>query len=214
MKRNNVLGTSFLVFSLIAAVAGCGGGASNPSPAPTSTASGGAGGGGSATFPCGTVSGNATGTLSPTVGSAANFPALGSCTASVTFQSGTTIASGTSISATSSLSAPAGAPSPLPTNPAGSNAPTTIAFVAFSLSSGSITIPSGATASPAQSVTLATTGTCSTYYSLFGTASGWQGGYSNAGTLSGTTVTFPSGTNSNPITLSTGTTYYIAFVCF
>gem|GEM_PF-3934725 len=117
------------------------------------------------------------------------------------------------MSATTSLTAPAGAPSPLPTNPAGSNAPTTIAFVAFSLSSGSITLLAGASASPAFAVTLASTGTCSTYYSSFGTASGWQG-YSNAGTLSGSTVTFASGTNSNPTTLTTGTNYYLAFVCF
>ncbi len=210
MHTSKALLSAFFALGLIAVVAGCGGAKTNPAPAATPTSS--ASVGGSATFPCGTVSGTATGTLSPVAGTAASFPALGSCTASITFQSGTTIATGTTISATASLTAPAGAPSPLPTNPAGSNAPTPIAFLAFTLTSGSISIPTGANAAPAQSITLANTGTCSTYYTTFGTTA-WQG-YGNAGTLSSLTVSFPTGQNSNVTTLTTGTNYYVAFVCF
>jgi hypothetical protein len=101
----------------------------------------------------------------------------------------------------------------MPTNPAGTNAPTPIDFIALSLTAGSITIPAGANASPSQTVTLASTGSCSTYYQLFGTSGGWQG-YGSAGTLSGLTVTFPTGTNSGSSTLTPGTTYYLAYVCF
>lgn len=206
----------FAVVAAAAIVSGCSSTSSVPSTAAsTATAAPTASSGSTAAFPCGTVSGNGTGTVTTfTTGTAVNFPALGSCSSSITFQSGTTFANGTSITTTSSLTAPSGAPSPLPTNPSGTNAPTTIEFVTLAVTAGSITIPAGANAAPVQTVTLANTGTCKTYYQGFAGGGAWQGGFGTAGTLSGSTVTFPTGTNSSSVTLTASNTYYIAYVCF
>jgi hypothetical protein len=166
------------------------------------------------TFPCGTVTANGTGTANTIVaGTAVNFPALGSCSSSITFSSNTTVTSGTSVNVTTSLTAPTGAPSPLPTNPSGTNAPTTIEFVTLAVTAGGITVPTGNTAGPAQAITLANVGSCKTYFQSFATGGAWQG-FGNAGTLTGATVNFPAGQNSNAVTLSQGNTYFLVFACF
>jgi hypothetical protein len=166
------------------------------------------------TFPCGTVTANGTATANSIVpGTAANFPALGSCSSSITFASNTVVASGTSVNVTTSLTAPAGAPSPLPTNPSGTNAPTTIEFVTLAVTQGSITVGTGATAGPAQSITLANVGSCKTYFQSFATGGAWQG-FGNAGTLTGATVNFPAGQNSGSQVLNAGNTYFLVFACF
>jgi hypothetical protein len=166
------------------------------------------------TFPCGTVTANGTGTANTIVaGTAVNFPALGSCSSSITFSSNTTVTSGTSVNVTTSLTAPAGAPSPLPTNPSGTNAPTTIEFVTLAVTAGGITVPTGNTAGPAQAITLANVGSCKTYFQSFAIGGVWQG-FGNAGTLTGATVSFPAGQNSSAVTLSAGNSYFIEFAYF
>jgi len=68
MHTSKAVSRALFALALVAVAAGCGGGGTtNPSPAPTATATG---SGGNAAFPCGSVSGNATGTLSPVAGSA------------------------------------------------------------------------------------------------------------------------------------------------
>ena len=119
-----------------------------------------------------------------------------------------------SVTVTPSLAAPAGAPSPLPTNPSGTNAPQTLLFESLTVTSGFITIPAGATTSPQQTVTIANTGTCATYGQSFSVTGGaWQG--VSLGTLSALTVAFPSGQNSSGITLNAaGSPYVIAYLCY
>jgi hypothetical protein len=183
-----------------------------PSPSPTATATSGT----QAAFPCGSAPPSASGTLSNFVtGSPIPYPALGSCNANITFGSGTTIAPGTQISVTTSLALPSGAPTALPTNSNGGGAPKgTLVFETLNVTAGSITVPVGATASPVQTVTIASTGTCSTYGQSFtSTGQPWQG--TSSGTLSGLTVTFPAGQSSQTTTLNTaGSPYFIAYLCY
>jgi len=65
-------------------------------------------------------------------------------------------------------------------------------------------------------VTLASTGSCSNYYTTFAANGSWANGYGQPGTLNGLTVTFPSKANGSGggATLTAGNTYYVAFVCF
>ena len=168
-----------------------------------------------ATFPCGTAPATATGTITnATSGVPISFPALGGCSATVTFSSSTTFGTATSFNVTTSLAAPAGAPSPLPTSPSGTSAPQTLIFEALTVTNGSITVPAGASAGPTQSVTIANKGTCATFLEAF-TAAGtpWNGG--SVGTFSGLTATFPSGQNSSSVTLNAaGSPYYLAYLCY
>jgi hypothetical protein len=152
----------------------------------------------------------------PVPGTTATYPPLGSCDASITFQSGTTVASGTTVNVTTSLAAPAGAPSPLPTAPSGTTGSLqTIIFETLAVQTGSITLATGANQSPEQTVTLASGGTCTSteYYEAFAASGAWQGGWGNAGSVSGLTATFAAG-NSNGASLTAGNTYYVAFVCY
>ena len=82
------------------------------------------------------------------------------------------------------------------------------------MTAGSITVPPGALTSPLQTVTIASTGTCSTYGESFATAAqGWQG--ASQGTLNGLTVTFPAGQNSSGTTLNVaGSPYFIGYFCY
>jgi hypothetical protein len=149
-------------------------------------------------------------------GTPATYPPLGSCSASITFQSGTTVAAGTTVNVTTSLAAPAGAPSPLPTAPSGATGSLqTVIFETLAVQSGSITLATGNGQSPQQTVTLASTGTCSSteYYEAFAASGAWQGGWGSAGTLSNLTVTFAPG-NSNGAALTAGNTYYVVFACY
>ena len=201
-------------------VAGCSGGSNTtpsggtPTTTPTSTPTTAPTNNPQAAFPCGSAPATASSTLSTfQTGSAIAFPALGSCSSSITFQSGTTFGAGTSVNVVTSLAAPAGAPSPLPTNPAGSSAPQTLIFETLTVTAGSINVGTGATAGPAQSVTIANTGTCTTYAQSFATGGAWQG--AGTGTLSGVTATFPASQNASPITLNAaGSPYYIAYLCY
>jgi hypothetical protein len=180
---------------------------STPTAAPTTSSNP------ALTFPCGTVTANGTGTANTfAVGTAVNFPALASCSSSITFQNGTTFTGSPSINVTTSLTVPAGAPSPLPTNPSGTTAPTTLEFVTLAVTQGSIAVGTGLTASPAQSITLANVGSCKTYFQSFAIGGVWQG-FGNAGTLTGATVSFPAGQNSSAVTLSAGNSYFIEFAC-
>jgi hypothetical protein len=214
--------TALLVF-LVAIAAGCGGssssGSSTPATAaPSSSAStsptASASSNPAATFPCNTTTASATGTLSNVVaGTPATYPPLGSCAESITFQSGTTIASGTTVNVTTSLTAPAGAPSPLPTSPTGSGTAKTIVFETLNVTAGSIAIGTGAGTAPVQTVTLASTGSCASYYTAFAGGGAWQG-FGTAGTFSGLTVTFAAGNGNGATLTSAGSPYYVLFACF
>jgi hypothetical protein len=219
---------AFLCFIILAsAIAGCNAGnpgstpsvttatpsasaSSSASASPTASASS------AATFPCNTTTASSSATMSNvTPGTAATYPPLGSCHGSITFSSGTTIAAGTTVNVVTSLAAPTYAPSPLPTDPSGSATPKTIVFETLTVTAGSIALATGAGQAPAQTMTLASAGTCSTYYEAFAAAGGqWQGGYGNAGTLSGTTVTFAAGNGNGGALNAAGSPYYVVFVCF
>ncbi|HTZ54375.1 MAG TPA: hypothetical protein VMB20_04880 [Candidatus Acidoferrum sp.] len=82
------------------------------------------------------------------------------------------------------------------------------------MTAGSIALGTGSGTSPQQTVTLASTGTCSAYYEAFATGAGWQGGLGSPGSLSGLTVTFAPGQGSGGTLNAAGSPYYIAFVCF
>lgn len=168
-----------------------------------------------AAFPCGTAPASASGTVTnPTAGTQINFPALGACSSTITFSSGTTFGSGTSVNVTTSLAAPAGAPSPLPTNPGtGSSTPKTLLFETLTITAGSITVPAGNNTSPVQTVTVANTGTCVSYGQIFAAGGAWQG--VSTGTVSGATVSFGAGQNSGSTTLNAaGSPYFIGYVCY
>ncbi|HTX56357.1 MAG TPA: hypothetical protein VMD47_04560 [Candidatus Acidoferrales bacterium] len=214
-----------LVFGIFAAaaIAACGGN-SSPGSTPSTTAPGSSpttnpspSSSAAATFPCNTATASSSGTLSnATDGTPATYPPLGSCDATITFQSGTTIAAGTSVNVTTSQVAPAGAPSPLPTAPSGvTGSVQTIIFETLAVQSGSITLGSGSGQSPEQTVTLASTGTCTSteYYSAFAANGSWQSGWDGSGSLSGLTVTFAPG-EGNGGTLTAGNTYYVVFACY
>ena len=177
----------------------------SPSPSPTATATSGT----QAVFPCGTLT-------NFTTGSPMAYPTLGACSAAITFQSGTTFGAGTSVNVTTSITPPVGAPSPLPSNPStGTGAPkAALLYEELQVTAGSITVPPGALTSPLQTVTIASTGTCSTYGESFATsAQGWQG--ASQGTLNGLTVTFPAGQNSSGTTLNVaGSPYFIGYFCY
>lgn len=169
-----------------------------------------------AAFPCGSAPPTAAGTLSNITDLApANYPALGSCSSSITFQSGTTIAGGTTVNVTTSLTLPVGAPTPLPTSPASPGAtPQAVVYETLNVTAGSITINTGLTAAPLQTLTYANTGTCSTFAQSFAATGGsWQG--ASAGTRNGLTITFPAGQSGNTQVLNTaGSPYWIAFLCY
>jgi hypothetical protein len=90
----------------------------------------------------------------------------------------------------------------------------TIVFETLNVTAGSIALGTGAGQAPQQTVTLASAGTCSTYYEAFAAGGTWQGGYGNAGTLSGLTVTFAPGNGNGGTLNASGSPYYVAFVCF
>lgn len=183
-----------------------------PVPSPTATATSGT----QAAFPCGSAPPSASTTISAfATGSPIAFPSLGSCQSSITFQSGTTFATNTSITVTTSLAEPSGAPTPLPLSPTGMSTPkAALLYETLAVNSGSITVPSGTTTSPQQSITLANTGTCSTYGESFTSAGqAWQG--TGSGTLSGLTATFGAGQNSSTVQLTPlGSPYYVGYFCY
>jgi len=173
--------------------------------------------GGAQAFPCGSAPPTAAGTLSNlTTGTPESYPALGACSASITFQNGTTIGNGTTVNVTTSLTLPAGAPSPLPTSPASPGAtPQAVVYETLNVTAGSITVPVGPSASPVQAVTYGSVGTCATFAQSFAATSGggWQG--ASTGTRNGTTVTFPAGQSSNQTVLNAaGSPYWIAYLCY
>ena len=184
----------------------------SPSPSPSSTASTGP----QAAFPCGSAPPSASGSLSGFVaGSPMPYPTLGSCSSNITFGASTTFGTNTTVVVTTSLALPSGAPTAQPTNPSGTGTPkAALLYETLTVTNGSITVPVGPTASPIQSVTLASTGTCSTYAQSFApTGQGWQG--ASTGTLSGLTVTFPAGQSSSQTVLNAaGSPYWIGYFCY
>jgi hypothetical protein len=170
-----------------------------------------------AAFPCGSAPPSASGTLSGlTQLTPASFPALGSCSSTITFQGSTTIAGGTTVNVTTSSTLPVGAPTPLPTSPASPGAtPQAVIYETLNVTAGSITVNSGANASPLQTITYANIGTCSTFAQSFAATGGgsWQG--ASAGNRTGLTVTFPAGQSSNTTVLNAaGSPYWIAYLCY
>jgi hypothetical protein len=146
---------------------------------------------------------------------------LGTCTATVTFQTGTTVSG--SIAVASSATNPANAPVPLPASPNASPLQP-ILFETLSFPAGaSVSIPT-TSGSPAEALTLASTTGCTTFFQTAGgaasnpatTLQGWQP-FGNSGvTASGTTATFPSGQNGSTVTLgdpTVATTYFLLFAC-
>lgn len=182
-----------------------------PSPSPTATATSGT----QAAFPCGSAPPSASGTLTNfAVGTTLQYPALGSCSATITFQTGTTFGVTNSVNVTTTAAVPAGAPSPLPTGPTGTAPKAALLYETLTVTAGSITVPVGTTASPLQTVTIASTGTCSSYGQSFAQSlGGWQG--ASSGTLNGLTVTFPAGQSTNQTVLNVaGSPYYIGYFCY
>lgn len=155
----------------------------SPAPGPTSAAT---------TVPL------ATGTAIP-------LPSIAGITGSITFASGGTIPSGTTISVTVANFQPSPPPAyaaPSPTaSPSGTGTPLLYATITFS---NNVTLSAG----PAQSFTLPGSTTGHSYYTYFQDATaGTNQGYGNAGTVSGSTVTFPGG-GGGAQTLLTGHVYY------
>lgn len=186
----------------------------SPSPSPTSTATSGT----QAVFPCGSAPPSSTsGTLTNfAVGTPMAYPTLGACSASITFQAGTTFGTPTTVNVTTSIAEPAGAPTALPTSPSGTSTPkAALLYEELTVTAGSITITNGATTSPLQTVTIASTGSCSTYGQSFASAQqgSWQG--ATSGTLNGLTVTFPPGQSSNSTMLTVaGSPYIVGYFCY
>lgn len=187
-------------------------GSASPSPSPTATSTSGT----QAAFPCGSAPpSSTTGTLTNfTTGTPIAYPTLGACSATITFQGSTTFGNPTTINVTTSIALPSGAPTALPTNSNGAAPKAALLYETLAVTAGSITVMTGPTAAPAQTVTVASTGSCSTYGESFGTAAqGWQGA-DNSFTLNGLTVTFPAGQSTNQTVLSNGNTYYIGYFCY
>jgi hypothetical protein len=220
--KHSLFKQSFLpaAVALAAILAGCGGSSSSVpvvavgslgSIVPGSTVS---------TTSCGSGTTNS-GILTLATGIPLQLAPLGTCTASVTFQTGTTVNG--SITVTSSATTPATAPAALPASPNASPLQPLV-FETLSFPAGaSVSIPTSST-SPAEVLTLASTTGCTTFWQTAGgapsnpatTLQGWQAFGSTGVTASGTTSTFASGQNGATITLgdpTVATTYFLLFAC-
>jgi hypothetical protein len=202
-----------------ALLAACGGKSSSPLPAAGSLVNV-VPGGTVSTTSCGSGTTNS-GIVTLGTGVPLQLAPLGACTATVTFQTGTTVNG--SITVSSSATTPANAPGTLPASPNASPLQP-ILFETLSFPAGaSVSVPTSST-SPSETLTLASTTGCTTFFQTAGgaasnpatTLQGWQAFGSTGVTAIGATATFPSGQSGGTITLgdpTVATTYFLLFAC-